>query len=102
MSLIQFNKVVKSEMEKREKRGGRKAGIPNRVTSEMKDIISDLLSNQYGRFLTKLNEIEEPVDYCNIYLKAMSFVVPKPRAITIENMEVERKRVADLFPEDLE
>ena len=28
-------------------------------------------------------------------------VVPKPSAITIENMDQERQRVADLFPDEL-
>jgi len=88
-------------MEKRVKTGGRKAGIPNRITNEMKEIISDLLSNQYGQFIEKMNEIDNPVDFCNVYLKAMSFIVPKPSAITIENMDQERQRVADLFPDEL-
>ena len=81
---------MKVEMEKRLKTGGRKAGIPNRVTSEMKDIISDLLSNQYDDFIKKMNEIDNPVDYCNVYLKAMSFVVPKPSANQVGSISQRR------------
>ena len=88
-------------MNKRAKTGGRPAGVPNRITSEMKEMISDLLTDEYSTFLEKLKEISDPVDYCNIYLKALSFVTPKPRSITIDDKEADRQRVSDLFPEEL-
>ena len=84
--------------------GGRKKGTLNKLIQDSKMLIKKALENNYEKFLENMDRIDNPGEYCNIYLKALSFVIPKPKQLdaNIDDMEQQKKRVAELFPFELQ
>lgn len=67
------------------KTGGRKAGTPNKVTREAKDIIASIVNNNAEKAEKMLNKIVDPKDWLGIYLKLSEFVVPKKAAVQVSS-----------------
>lgn len=65
-------------MAKGNKTGGRVKGTPNRTTTKIKNLISDLLENKFTKFEQELEELEGK-DFVTAYLKLTQFVVPLQR-----------------------
>lgn len=65
------------------KTGGRKAGSENKVTSELKSWIQELIDGNRKKFESDLNKLE-PKDRLMIIEKLMNYVVPKQQAISVE------------------
>jgi len=85
------------------KTGGRELGTPNKLTQDSKMLIKQALENNYEKFLSQMDLIDNPGEYCNIYLKALSFVIPKPKQLDVSIEDVTlKKQVADLFPAELD
>lgn len=61
---------------KGERRGGRKAGTPNQITRELKDMIRGALDDAGGQAYLKLQAIAEPVAFLTLLGKIL------PREIT--------------------
>jgi len=58
------------------KTGGRKKGVPNKLTGELKEMISTILSNEIKKIPEQLNELE-PKDRLIIITKLLPYVIPK-------------------------
>lgn len=65
------------------KTGGRKKGTPNKVTSEAKEILADIINKNANEVLKRLEEITDPKDYVLTYLKIAEFVLPKKAAVSM-------------------
>jgi hypothetical protein len=65
-------------MQKKEKTGGRTAGTPNKVTTELRVRISNFLDDKFDTILDEFNELEAK-DKVNLYLKLIEYVIPKMR-----------------------
>ena len=61
-----------------EKRGGRKAGTPNKNTADIKTRIAALVDDQFDTISADL-ELLEPKDRVAAYMKLLEYVTPKMR-----------------------
>lgn len=61
--------------------GGRAKGTPNKVTSELKGWISEILENGKEQFITNMQSLE-PKDYIRTYTHLLNYVIPKQAPIT--------------------
>lgn len=62
---------------------GRPKGKPNKVTSELKSWIQQIIDGNRDKFEEDLKELE-PKDRLMIIEKLMNYVVPKQQAISVE------------------
>lgn len=67
------------------KTGGRKAGTPNKVQTEAKEIIAEIVNNNADRAQKMLDLIVEPKDWLYTYIKLCEFVVPKKAAVQVSS-----------------
>lgn len=73
-------------MAKNTKTGGRKPGTPNRLTSELRIILKDIVADE----LEKLPEILDKLDVkdrVEATIKLMAFVLPKVEAVNLTEGE---------------
>ena len=61
------------------KTGGRQAGTPNKLTSEIKEILGQFLQKEIDSIPDYFKEIE-PKEKLEIITKLLPFVVPRQRA----------------------
>ena len=66
-----------------QKTGGRKAGTPNKVTSDLKDRIVALIDERFDSIAYDM-ELLEPKDRVASYLKLLEYVLPKQREQKID------------------
>ncbi len=69
------------------KTGGRKAGTPNKVTSDLRKAVGELIEMNWYRMQEDLNALE-PKDRLMIMEKLLSYSLPKLSAVTQENITV--------------
>lgn len=62
---------------------GRPKGVPNKVTSELKIWIQELIDGNRKKFETDLKELDSK-DRLMILEKLMQYVVPKQQSISVE------------------
>ena len=59
---------------------GRKKGVVNKITKEMRGLVKNILNDNLQDFQRRMNKLND-MDYCNIYVKLLPFVMSKaPRA----------------------
>ena len=60
-------------------KAGRKAGTPNKATSEFKDTISELVSGNQEKLQIWLDKVakDDPAKAFDLLIKMMEFVIPK-------------------------
>jgi hypothetical protein len=65
---------------------GRKKGIPNKSTAEIKEIITRVVGNQLDMLEDDLKKIrkESPARAAEIYMKMVDYVLPKQSKIELE------------------
>jgi hypothetical protein len=68
------------------KTGGRMAGTPNRLTSDLKSRIAALVDQQFDTIVSDLNQLE-PKERLTIYLKFVEYVLPKQREVKGEGLQ---------------
>ena len=85
------------------KTGGRVKGTPNRVTSNTKEWISELLHDNRDIF-EKALRCMQPSEYARTYINLLSFILPKQQMISAETMfEAEYReleKLMDNMPEE--
>lgn len=60
-------------------RNGRKKGVKNIITSEIREMIEDFLSDNKDKFQLKFDGISDPEKACRIYIEAAKLIIPKPK-----------------------
>ena len=58
------------------KTGGRKAGTPNKVSSEIKVVLKDLIYEEFDNLHVHLNKLE-PKDRIEVLLRLLPYALPK-------------------------
>lgn len=71
------------------KTGGRKKGVPNKISSITREVLSNIALGLHDQVMQDLLELE-PKDRVTIYLKLCEFVVPRLSSIALD-MSVEQK-----------
>ena len=69
-------KLLKS-VEKNLNRAGRKPGVPNKSTTELKQAITAFTSRNADKIDMWLNEIDDPAKRLDLYFKALEYTMPK-------------------------
>lgn len=59
---------------------GRKPGTPNKVTADLRLLISDFLSTNFATLEAKMLELE-PDAYCRTYTALLPYVMPRQKEI---------------------
>ena len=61
------------------KTGGRKAGVGNKTTVDVRNAIALIAQDNAGNFARWLNEVadEDPAKAADLYLKAIEYHIPK-------------------------
>ena len=76
---------------------GRPKGVPNRVTSELKGWIQEVIDGNRSKFEKDLKELE-PKDRLTIMERLLQYIVPKQQAISMEaQVELEYKELEKLL-----
>lgn len=63
------------------KYGGRKAGTPNKLTKEKREIIAKFIEDAWPDFTAAFNAITKPKEKCDIMVAILPFAVPKLTSI---------------------
>lgn len=63
--------------------GGRKKGTPNKVTTDLKEWVRQILDGQRAAFMENMAMLE-PNEFVGIYAKLLNYVMPKQQAISVE------------------
>ena len=82
------------------KTGGRVKGTPNRVTSNTKEWVSDLLHDNRDRFKKALRCMQ-PSEYARTYINLLGFVLPKQQMISAEAMFAAEYRELEMLMDKL-
>jgi len=81
------------------KYGGREVGSLNKVTKDLRELISKVIDTD--KIKDKLNQIEDPVDYINAVSKLLPYVAGKVKPI--ENEQIEHRDITiKIVPYDKE
>ena len=78
------------------KTGGRTVGTPNKVTTDLKTRIANLIDNQFDTIQADLDTLE-PKDRVTAYLKFMEYVLPKQREQKIDLSTLTDEQIDDLL-----
>lgn len=78
------------------KTGGRTAGTPNKVTSNLKNRIATLIDERFDAISSDL-ELLEPKDRVTAYLKFLEYVIPKQREQKIDLATLTDEQIDELF-----
>lgn len=74
--------------------GGRKAGVPNKVTGEIRQKISDFIALNMDEFQKNM-ALLKPKDYCDVYLGLCKYAIPALQAITLDDARETTKTIED-------
>ncbi|NCB20029.1 MAG: hypothetical protein EOM61_10470, partial [Bacteroidia bacterium] len=63
-------------MAKGKKTGGRKPGTPNKLTSELRTILNEIVYNEIIYLQTRINKLQEK-DRIELLTKLLPYIIPK-------------------------
>lgn len=72
---------------------GRKKGVPNKITGQVRQIIADLADHNAAEAQAKLDAIEEPGEWLRVYQGFLEYAMPKLARV--------EKGIADASDEEL-
>lgn len=59
------------------RKGGRKPGVPNKATADVRAAMALICQKSVGKFLSWMEDIEDPAARCNVFLRLAEFHIPK-------------------------
>ena len=109
MRVIEYENNIQIHLVMAQRKGqtgnpnGRPAGSPNKVTSELKEWITDLINDNKDQFTSDLQEVD-PDKRLAILERLFQYVLPKQQSISIEaQLQAEYRELRVLLenaPED--
>jgi hypothetical protein len=80
---------------KGEKTGGRKAGTPNKVTMQVRAFFREFVADNFETFQSEWDQIEDPKDKADIFIKACKFVIPALQSVSITSEDGQDKSIEE-------
>ncbi|MCU6767845.1 hypothetical protein OCV73_02585 [Barnesiella propionica] len=78
------------------KTGGRKAGTPNKVTSDVRQVIAKMVSGYYTSKQWKEDmKALDPKDRVSAYEKYTNYVMPKIQSVALDFGDSEKKKTIE-------
>jgi len=77
--------------------GGRKAGTPNKVSGEVRELIRKFVEGHWEEFTAAYEALEDPVKKCYVMTDLLPFVSPK-----LANIEYKDKDKPQTFQDELD
>lgn len=65
------------------KTGGRKPGVPNKITGELRKMMEEFVVGNFAGFTQAWLSIEDPKDRADIYIKTAKFVIPALQSVDV-------------------
>lgn len=62
---------------------GRPKGTPNKVTTDLRTWVNDILQQGKERFICELEKLP-PEEYVRVFTTLLNYVVPKQQAVSVE------------------
>ena len=78
--------------------GGRKPGTPNKITAEVRELLSKFVESRWDDFMYNYDRIESPKDKCYIMVSLLPFIAPKLQNVEYKG-DVPVKTLADELDE---
>ena len=75
---------------------GRPLGVPNKITTNLKDRVNLLIENNFDKLQSDLDTIE-PKDRLSIMLKLMEYVLPKQKETKIDFSNLSDTEIDELI-----
>lgn len=66
--------------------GGRRKGTPNKTTKEMRELLSDFISDNWYKLQDDFNVLE-PKDRVQIFERLLQYILPKYQAVMPDKSE---------------
>lgn len=57
--------------------GGRKAGTPNKVTKEKRELIAKFIDDKWDEFISSWDDIKDPKEKCQIMVGLLPYALPR-------------------------
>lgn len=67
----------------RDKEGGRKKGTENKLSGDLRKMMSDFLESNYQAFIEDYQGLK-PVERCKIYRHCLQFVIPRMNSVNLK------------------
>jgi len=94
MAVNEGNKRYKGDGKGRQ--GGRKKSIPNKSSSELRELITKFVDQKWEDFVAAYDAITEPEKKCKITIDLMQFSVPKLASIEYKDKDKPRTLADEL------
>lgn len=80
------------------KTGGRQSGTPNRLTAERRKLLDLFLEDNFEEFQRRMLAIDNPVDFCRLYISILGFDIPKLSSVSVKD-DIPKKTLRDELDE---
>lgn len=77
--------------------GGRKKGTPNKMSREMRELISAFIDGRWDEFMEAYSQITDPEKKCRIFLDLLPYATPK-----LASVEYKDKTPVKTFKDELD
>jgi len=77
---------------------GRPKGSPNKVTAELRELITAFVKDNCQEFLERFNRLDDAA-FCTTYLKCAQLLLPKPQPEKEEPERIEGIEMRIVYPD---
>lgn len=74
--------------------GGREKGTPNKATKMTRDLINNLLCEEYDRFKKELDGLK-PNEFCKLYVDLIRYVTPTLKSVDVNESNATNSSLAE-------
>lgn len=67
--------------------GGRVKGVPNKITGDLRRMLTEFSNETFQDFVDAFRQIKEPKDKCKLWLDAQAYVIPRLSSIDLQTSD---------------
>lgn len=80
------------------KTGGRKKGIPNKTTTETRQLLKSIVDDKFDEFKQRMKDLPDK-EFCQLYIQMCKFIVPSLQSVKIEDGSAVKMEVIERLKE---